>query len=151
MAIILSRFAKSFLVVISFLSLFSMIAFLHPPARSYIDPWTGQLFGEGGVERSFGLEDAVVHGDVIMSRLGNATAKCSRIGARDVETITHHDPPLPRTPHPHRTHRPLLLLPPPLATLPLRRMRLRIPTAPQKIPTPNVFAQGGGAVAVFDA
>ena len=78
-----------------------MVAFLHPPVRAYIDPWTGQLFGEGGVEGAWhngsiqtvhgytsapilktkpddtgGMElDTSVHGGVIMSKLGNATAK----------------------------------------------------------------------------
>jgi len=59
--------------------LFMMLAMVHPPSRSYIDPWTGQLFGEGGVENSeknvknptfTGLE-----GGAIMGKLGNETAK----------------------------------------------------------------------------
>lgn len=69
--------------------------FLHPPSRAYIDPWTGDLFGDGGVERdlhrlsstkqqslsgtplkdNISNQDGVVLGDVIMSKLGNATAK----------------------------------------------------------------------------
>ena len=60
-----------------------MIALVHPPSRSYIDPWTGQLFGEGGVEKMFysktettqGKEIKGVEGGVIMGKLGNATAK----------------------------------------------------------------------------
>lgn len=57
-----------------------MIALMHPPSRAYIDPWTGQLFGEGGVEKSSktGSNTPViggVHGEVIMGKLGNATAK----------------------------------------------------------------------------
>ncbi|KAK7036486.1 hypothetical protein VNI00_011683 [Paramarasmius palmivorus] len=59
-----------------------MVGFLHPPARSYIDPWTGQLFGEGGVENSLNIqqpkmpwEGSSSKGGVIMSKLGNATAK----------------------------------------------------------------------------
>ncbi len=121
--VIISRFAKSFLLVVAVLvrvfrsfsntvstagqGLLSMVAFLHPPARAYIDPWTGQLFGEGGVEgvwhngsiqtvhgyttapilkskpedfsgmSSEELESSV-HGGVIMSKLGNATAKYVR-------------------------------------------------------------------------
>ena len=75
-----------------------MVAFLHPPVRAYIDPWTGQLFGEGGVEgalHNISIQTAhaytsapmlktkpddaeletTVHGGVIMSKLGNSTAK----------------------------------------------------------------------------
>ena len=53
---------------------------LHPPSRAYIDPWTGELFGEGGVEKDLrtskgGNKPESAHGDVIMSKLGNATAK----------------------------------------------------------------------------
>jgi len=63
-----------------------MIALVHPPSRSYIDPWTGQLFGEGGVEQM--LQSQVcnnppkiggVKGGVIMSKLGNETAKCVKV------------------------------------------------------------------------
>lgn len=63
-----------------------MLAMLHPPSRAYIDPWTGQLFGEGGVEKTWhpsklpGKDNspmpvAGVGGGVIMSKLGNETAK----------------------------------------------------------------------------
>lgn len=54
---------------------------LHPPSRAYIDPWTGELFGEGGVEKdlrvpgSKGSTPESAHGEVIMTKLGNATAK----------------------------------------------------------------------------
>jgi FAD-linked sulfhydryl oxidase len=55
---------------------------VHPPSRAYIDPWSGQLFGEGGVEKTLHPEDALkshlgsnVKGKVIMSKLGNETAK----------------------------------------------------------------------------
>ncbi|KAF4620936.1 hypothetical protein D9613_001097 [Agrocybe pediades] len=77
----ISRFAKSLIFVIFAMFLLTMLAMVHPPARSYIDPWTGQLFGEGGVEHSendiktppvTGLE-----GGVIMGKLGNATAKAA--------------------------------------------------------------------------
>lgn len=44
-----------------------------------MDPWTGDLFGEGGVEKQLHTLPASVaegvHGGVIMSKLGNATAK----------------------------------------------------------------------------
>ena len=61
----------------------TMVALIHPPSRAYIDPWTGQFFGEGGVERTFN-SDANQNlpitdggkGHVIMGKLGNATAKC---------------------------------------------------------------------------
>ena len=48
-----------------------------------MEPWSGQMFGEGGVEKM--LQDKVcaqlpvisgVKGNVIMPKLGNATAKC---------------------------------------------------------------------------
>jgi FAD-linked sulfhydryl oxidase len=55
----------------------TMLAMLHPPLRAYVDPWTGQLFGEGGVEKSWNRPppEEVAHGGVIMSKLGNETAK----------------------------------------------------------------------------
>lgn len=42
-----------------------------------MDPWTGKLFGEGGVEQYLHIKpgDEVVQGGVIMTKLGNATAK----------------------------------------------------------------------------
>lgn len=57
-----------------------MLALMHPPSRAYIDPWSGQFFGEGGVERTLHSEDLKAHrasvkGGVIMSKLGNETAK----------------------------------------------------------------------------
>ena len=66
-----------------------MLTMLHPPSRAYIDPWTGQLFGEGGVEKTLKSlhlsgNDTIpkpivgVEGGVIMAKLGNETAKyCS--------------------------------------------------------------------------
>ncbi|KAG6856398.1 hypothetical protein H0H87_005016 [Tephrocybe sp. NHM501043] len=50
---------------------------------SYVDPWTGKLFGEGGVEKSLPRPPVdtptapshVIQGKVIMPKLGNATAK----------------------------------------------------------------------------
>ena len=59
--------------------LLTTIALIHPPARNYIDPWSGQFFGEGGVEKTWHSEDKAHHkgskGGVIMSKLGNETAK----------------------------------------------------------------------------
>lgn len=49
-----------------------MLAFFHPPSRSYIDPWTGELFGVEGP----GMKFKNVKGHVIAGTLGNATAKC---------------------------------------------------------------------------
>ncbi|KAG6873548.1 hypothetical protein C0995_014418 [Termitomyces sp. Mi166 len=69
----LSRFAKAFLAITALL----------PNPMSYVDPWTGNLFGEGGVEKSLSRPPADssspppsnVYGTVIMPKLGNATAK----------------------------------------------------------------------------
>ncbi|KAG7091199.1 hypothetical protein E1B28_010250 [Marasmius oreades] len=85
----ISRFAKSFLLLVVALLVLTMVGFIHPPSRSYLDPWTGQLFGEGGVENTLNLNEppqppadsspdlsaATVKGGVIMEKLGNATAK----------------------------------------------------------------------------
>lgn len=46
----LSRFGKGFLLIIVALFLLSMLTLFHPPSRAYLDPITGTLFGEGGVE-----------------------------------------------------------------------------------------------------
>ena len=49
-----------------------------------MDPWSGQLFGEGGVERNLhpkvdpNARISGVKGGVIMSKLGNETAKYVR-------------------------------------------------------------------------
>lgn len=62
---------------------------LHPPSRVYyVDPWTGSVFGEGGVDSASspqGLDRShnspsssdleVLKGGVIMPKLGNETAK----------------------------------------------------------------------------
>jgi FAD-linked sulfhydryl oxidase len=43
-----------------------------------MDPWTGELFGEGGVEKDVQSPNppiSGVSGGVIMSKLGNETAK----------------------------------------------------------------------------
>ncbi|KAH6910258.1 ERV/ALR sulfhydryl oxidase domain-containing protein [Coprinopsis sp. MPI-PUGE-AT-0042] len=78
--IVMTRFAKSLLIIVGAMLLFTMLAMLHPPSRAYIDPWTGQFFGEGGVEKSLHTDGskgpiAGVEGGVIMGKLGNATAK----------------------------------------------------------------------------
>ena len=54
------------------------LALLHPPSRAYIDPWTGDFFGEGGVEKDVRPSrppPTGVSGSVIMPKLANATAK----------------------------------------------------------------------------
>lgn len=54
-----------------------MLSMFHGPSRAYIDPWTGQLFGEGGVEPHPGFPAVRnAKGSVIMPKLGNETAKC---------------------------------------------------------------------------
>jgi len=82
----ISRFAKSFLTIIAALLVTTtLLVVFHPPSRSYIDPWTGDIFGEGGVERilrppshtSKSPPIGGVEGGVIMSKLGNATAKAA--------------------------------------------------------------------------
>jgi FAD-linked sulfhydryl oxidase len=57
--------------------LIASVGFLNPRSRTYMDPWTGDFFGEGGVERYLHVQPTsdVVRGDVIMTKLGNATAK----------------------------------------------------------------------------
>ncbi|KAJ3528164.1 hypothetical protein NMY22_g9521 [Coprinellus aureogranulatus] len=73
------EFAKSLIIVVTILVLVTMLSMFHEPSRAYIDPWTGQLFGEGGVEphgppKSFpAVKNA--KGGVIMPKLGNETAK----------------------------------------------------------------------------
>ncbi|KAI0785788.1 ERV/ALR sulfhydryl oxidase domain-containing protein [Abortiporus biennis] len=92
----LSRFSKAFIMIIIALFLLGSIALLHPPSRAYVNPWTGEMFGEGGVEQelagaippprpplshgkpAMNVQDgssSTPHGGVIMSKLGNATAK----------------------------------------------------------------------------
>ncbi|OAX40233.1 hypothetical protein K503DRAFT_687979 [Rhizopogon vinicolor AM-OR11-026] len=77
----ISRFAKSFLAIVLSLFLLAALAFLHPPSRAYIDPYTGDFFGEGGVEQDphpvpyNGARPLSAQGGVIMSKLGNETAK----------------------------------------------------------------------------
>jgi FAD-linked sulfhydryl oxidase len=71
-------------VLLFTLSQFLLVAtttFFNPPARTYINPWTGELFGDGGVETLFESQPTAKAtenedlGGVIMGKLGNATAK----------------------------------------------------------------------------
>ncbi|KAJ6491743.1 ERV/ALR sulfhydryl oxidase domain-containing protein [Mycena vitilis] len=82
----ISRFAKSFVAIVVALLLLSTVTFLHPPSRAYIDPWSGELFGEDGMEQSLRTSKGKVaahppilgaDGGVIMPKLGNATAKAA--------------------------------------------------------------------------
>ncbi|KAF7351001.1 Sulfhydryl oxidase [Mycena sanguinolenta] len=70
----ISRFAKSFVAIVVALLLLSTVTFLHPPSRSYIDPWSGEQSLHSGKAHA----NPPIHGTdggVIMSKLGNATAK----------------------------------------------------------------------------
>ncbi|KAG8221252.1 hypothetical protein J3R82DRAFT_1416 [Butyriboletus roseoflavus] len=99
----ISRFARSFFAIIIALLLLATLTLFHPPSRAYIDPWTGEFFGKGGIEKdmrisilpypmtggaTFGSESEselasggkgegmkAGAGGVIMSKLGNETAK----------------------------------------------------------------------------
>jgi FAD-linked sulfhydryl oxidase len=63
-----------------------MLALVHPPSRTYIEPWSGQLFN-GGLKDEVNPRPTTdtklvktppiggVEGGVIMSKLGNETAK----------------------------------------------------------------------------
>ncbi|KAJ3482368.1 hypothetical protein NLI96_g7020 [Meripilus lineatus] len=103
----ISRFSKAFLLIIFALFVIGSIALLHPPSRSYMDPWTGDFFGEGGVEKDLHVnqkppsppakQDQSVHGGVIMAKLGNATAKAElgRATWKLLHTITLRYPESP--------------------------------------------------------
>ncbi|KAI5889986.1 uncharacterized protein SCHCODRAFT_02630558 [Schizophyllum commune H4-8] len=75
----LSRFARAFIVIITAMLLLAMLGFFHPPTRTYFDPTSGDIFGDGGVEGSLRQDLAKLPvngaGGVIMPKLGNATAK----------------------------------------------------------------------------
>ncbi|TDL18009.1 hypothetical protein BD410DRAFT_793695 [Rickenella mellea] len=108
----LTRFSKSFLATILFLVLVGSLFILNAPSKSYLDPASGNVFGEGGVEGELmlrgrpvrkppsgpvaavaaaqaaakagegGGEEEMkkiegVEGGVIMSKLGNETAKAA--------------------------------------------------------------------------
>ncbi|KAF8554909.1 hypothetical protein OG21DRAFT_1385292, partial [Imleria badia] len=105
----ISRFSRSFVAITVALFLLATIAFLHPPSRAYIDPWTGEFFGEGGVEKDMRLLPrptadsgdekgvGVLQGGVIMSKLGNETAKAElgRATWRLLHTMTLRYPEKP--------------------------------------------------------
>ncbi|EJF60666.1 hypothetical protein DICSQDRAFT_107084 [Dichomitus squalens LYAD-421 SS1] len=70
----LTRFSKGFLFTVFALFLLGSLALLHPPSRTYVDTWTGDFFGEGGMVPVISPTQGS-KGGVIMSKLGNATAK----------------------------------------------------------------------------
>jgi len=83
----LSRFTKLFLIVVLVLLLLASFTFLHHSVPPYLDPRTGALFDDGGVEKDFHALPIQVHdpppaiphatGGVIMSKLGNETTKAA--------------------------------------------------------------------------
>ncbi|KAJ3752314.1 ERV/ALR sulfhydryl oxidase domain-containing protein [Lentinula raphanica] len=83
----LSRFARMFIILVIFLFALAMLGFFHAPTRSYVDPWTDQLFGgvqsepeiiskPQNTKNTFDIPISGVEGGVIMEKLGNETAKC---------------------------------------------------------------------------
>ncbi|KAJ7131698.1 ERV/ALR sulfhydryl oxidase domain-containing protein [Mycena crocata] len=77
----ISRFAKSFVAIVVALLLLSTITFFHPPSRAYIDPWSGEVSAEAGIEQPLRSSNHPpilgADGGVIMPKLGNATAKAA--------------------------------------------------------------------------
>jgi hypothetical protein len=75
----LNRFIRTFLLAALFLILFASFLFIHPSSRAYIDPFTGEIFGDGGFEpdlsKNAQLDKDALKGGVIMGKLGNDTAK----------------------------------------------------------------------------
>ena len=84
----LNRFLRTFLIAGITLLIVGSFFFIHPSSRAFIDPFTGELFGEGGFEpdlsgkgggsddeSGFGVEKDALRGGVIMDKLGNETAK----------------------------------------------------------------------------
>jgi FAD-linked sulfhydryl oxidase len=72
-----------------------MVALIRSPSRTYLDPWTGQLFGEGGLEGNLrpkldpNARIGGVEGGVIMSKLGNETAKYVKVSPVSERTFTY--------------------------------------------------------------
>jgi hypothetical protein len=75
----LNRFLRTFLFAALALIVFASFVFIHPSSRAYIDPFTGEFFGEGGYEPNLssnpGVDKDALKGRVIMAKLGNETAK----------------------------------------------------------------------------
>ena len=81
-----ARFTRTFVFVVLALLLIASLLLLHEPTRkTYVDPYTGILFDDGGVQEDYLADKSPVkpapeplqgvHGDVIMGKLGNETAK----------------------------------------------------------------------------
>ena len=75
----ISRFSKSFLLLIVVLVSLSSLFILRRPLLAYKEPWSGAFFGEGSVEQHNSVTSKMPHqwvdGEVIMGKLGNNTAK----------------------------------------------------------------------------
>lgn len=86
-------------MIILALFLLASVGFINPRSRSYFDPWTGDFFGEGGVEQHLRVKPTsdVVRGDVIMTKLGNETARAElgRATWKLLHTITLRYPEKP--------------------------------------------------------
>ncbi|KAF9647717.1 hypothetical protein BDM02DRAFT_3097690 [Thelephora ganbajun] len=72
-----SRFTRTFIAIIFALFLITSLGVLHPQSKLYLDPWSGDQFGDGGVEQRLTVKphEEVVKGKPIMQKLGNETAK----------------------------------------------------------------------------
>ncbi|KAF8589479.1 hypothetical protein K439DRAFT_1651574 [Ramaria rubella] len=75
----ISRFSKSFLILIVALVFLCSLFVLHRPDFAYRDPWSGKFFGEGGVEMydDVAVKVSYQDGPVIMGQLGNETSKAA--------------------------------------------------------------------------
>ena len=77
-------------IVLALLLLASLLLLHEPTRKTYVDPYTGILFDDGGVQGDYIADEALdgavlaggnanviqgAHGGVIMSKLGNETAK----------------------------------------------------------------------------
>jgi len=76
----LNRFARTFIGVIVLLLVITSLAMFHEPSRTYLDPLTGNFFDDGGIEKDTVASPsssplAGIHGNVIMPKLANETAK----------------------------------------------------------------------------
>ncbi|KAH9042767.1 ERV/ALR sulfhydryl oxidase domain-containing protein [Lactarius pseudohatsudake] len=83
----ISRFTKLFICVVLALLLLASVTLLHHPASNHVDLQTGEVFGDGGVEKEPHPFPVSIHdsppaashatGGVIMSKLGNETTKAA--------------------------------------------------------------------------
>lgn len=81
-----AKFTRTFIFVVLGLLLIASLLLLHEPTRrTYVDPYTGILFDDGGIQEDYLADKSpvklapeplpAVHGNVIMGKLGNETAK----------------------------------------------------------------------------